>query len=265
MKDLEKSRNIVRQNEVSLKTSQKHDVNLRKNSTLYFQVGLILCLLLVFGALEKNFKIEQEREVLETAFLDTDVIYVMKPFTVEPEVKPVPKVKVNPKVKTRLIDVYKVTENTKDLAKDLDVVTEAIKPVKKQVYDPSKADPIVDEPDPEPVNIMAVHKVPVFPGCESVGNKADQIKCMSDKMGQFISKKFDTSVGDNLEGVQKIYVQFKINKLGVIEILQTKATTKALEKEANRVVNKFPKMEPGLVNKKPVEVLYTIPISFQVE
>ncbi|WP_452221090.1 energy transducer TonB [Lacinutrix salivirga] len=265
MKDLNKSRNLVRQNKVSVKTSQKHDVNLRKNSTLYFQVGLILCLLSVYAALEMNFKAETARVINETAFAETDAIYVVKPFTVEPDTKPEPKVKDNPKTKTQLIDEYDLTEDTNDLAKDLDIVTEPIKPEKREVYDPNKADDPVDEPEPESYSILAVHKVPVFPGCESAGSKSDQIKCMSDKMGKFISKKFDTSVADDLQGKQRIFVYFKINKQGEIEIIKTRAAHKALEREANRVVNKFPKMKPGLVNNKPVEILYTIPITFQVE
>ena len=48
--------NIIRQNDKNVTTSQKHDLNLQKNTTLYFQIGLILCLLAVFGLLEMRFE-----------------------------------------------------------------------------------------------------------------------------------------------------------------------------------------------------------------
>ena len=39
-----------------MRKSQKHDANLQKNSTLYFQVGLILCLLGTFALFEMQFE-----------------------------------------------------------------------------------------------------------------------------------------------------------------------------------------------------------------
>jgi len=42
MKDLNKSHSIAGQGNKNVQKSQKHDANLQKNSTLYFQIGLIL-------------------------------------------------------------------------------------------------------------------------------------------------------------------------------------------------------------------------------
>ena len=39
-----------------MKTSHKHDANLQKNSTLYFQIGLILCLLGTYALFEMEFQ-----------------------------------------------------------------------------------------------------------------------------------------------------------------------------------------------------------------
>ncbi|WAC03714.1 hypothetical protein N7U66_09945 [Lacinutrix neustonica] len=55
MNNSKKSKKTVRQNEKFLPKSQKHDVNLRKNSTLYFQIGLIVCLPASYTALEMTF------------------------------------------------------------------------------------------------------------------------------------------------------------------------------------------------------------------
>jgi protein TonB len=56
MKHFKKSQYIADQSNVIVKKSQKHDVNLQKNSTLYFQVGLIVCLLAVYLLLEMKFE-----------------------------------------------------------------------------------------------------------------------------------------------------------------------------------------------------------------
>jgi len=50
-----KSHDTIRQNGQVVQKSQKHDANLQKNSTLYFQVGLIVCLLAAYGLLEMKF------------------------------------------------------------------------------------------------------------------------------------------------------------------------------------------------------------------
>ena len=42
MKNLKKDLNNAGQSTTEGKKSQKHDANLQKNSTLYFQIGLIL-------------------------------------------------------------------------------------------------------------------------------------------------------------------------------------------------------------------------------
>jgi protein TonB len=113
---------------------------------------------------------------------------------------------------------------------------------------------------------MLVEQVPIFPGCEDAISNDARRECMSDKMGKFIQKKFDTRKGTDLglSGVQKIYVNFKINKFGEIEILGTSAPHEKLAEEANRVVSKLPKMIPGQHGKEKVSVLYTLPIIFQI-
>lgn len=41
---------------IKRKKSQKYDANLPKNSSLYFQIDLIVCLLVAYGLLEMKFK-----------------------------------------------------------------------------------------------------------------------------------------------------------------------------------------------------------------
>ena len=71
---------------------------------------------------------------------------------------------------------------------------------------------------------------------------------MSEKLAKLIQKKFDRDLGAELRfkrRIQRIYVNFRINKYGNVEIINTRAPHKDLEKEANRVVDKVPQMKPG--------------------
>ena len=62
-----------------------------------------------------------------------------------------------------------------------------------------------------------------------------------------------------------LYIQFKIEKTGEVTLVNTRAPHKALEKEAAKLSAKIPNMKPGIQNHKPVSVLYTLPILFDVQ
>lgn len=268
MNNSKKSHDLVRQNEKNVQKSQKHDANLQKNSTLYFQVGLILCLLASYGALEMSFTTSKDY-VYVTAEEDDDAIYEVDPkiYKIIKEVKHEPKKEIaKPMPKN---PDFKIVDDKKEIEKIEKELVEVVVPDdKKIVLKPS--DPIlnIDNPfDDEPVNIMAVQKVPVFPGCEKEATNNGRRKCLSEKLTKLVQRKFDTDIASDLGiiGKQRIYVSFKINKLGDVEIIETKASHKALEKEANRVVSKIPTMQPGKNNNKPVEVSYMLPIKFNIQ
>ena len=90
---------------------------------------------------------------------------------------------------------------------------------------------------------------------------------MSDKIGKFVNRKFNTDLaGDlGLTGRQKIYVGFKIDKSGNIVSVRARAPHPKLAKEAERVVKLLPKMKPGKQRGKAVIVPYSLPIIFQVQ
>lgn len=135
------------------------------------------------------------------------------------------------------------------------------------VLDPNAKELIIEEPD-EDFNIMSVQTVPVYPGCESEVDNSGRRKCMSEKIGKLIRKKFNGTVAEDLglsSGTNKIDVFFKINKEGNVEILKTRGHHVRLEKEAKRVINKIPTMTPGMNNDKSVNVTYCVPIKFNVQ
>lgn len=266
MNNSKKSQKIVLQNDKNLQKSQKHDVNLQKNSTLYFQVGLILCLLASYGALEMSFAGPKDY-VYATPEID-EGLFVINPeiYVIEKKVEPKQKQQIK-KQKPKNPDI-KIVDNKTKTEKALENIVEKIPVDVKPLLKTNDSSLNIEDPiDNEPVNIMAVQKVPIFPGCEKETNNNGRRKCLSDKLTRLVQRKFNTDVasGIGVTGKQKIHVSFKINKLGEVEIIETRASHKALEKEANRVVGKIPTMQPGKNNNKPVEVSYMLPIKFNIQ
>ena len=66
-------------------------------------------------------------------------------------------------------------------------------------------------------------------------------------------------------GIQgRVFVQFIIGKDGNISGIRTRGTDKNLEKEANRIISKLPKMTPGKQRGRPVRVPFSIPVTFKL-
>jgi protein TonB len=116
-----------------------------------------------------------------------------------------------------------------------------------------------------PKNILSVEHAPVFPGCDASASNAEKVDCMSSKINAFILRKFDSDKFNYLEGLQRITVQFKINSNGEITDVKALAKDKDLAKEAKRVIEKLPIMKPGKMGDTNVDVLYSIPILFQIQ
>jgi protein TonB len=82
-----------------------------------------------------------------------------------------------------------------------------------------------------------------------------------------VSKSFNLKVAkeNGLKGVNRVYVQFKIDKKGRITDINSRAATPELEAEGKRAVKDLPKMKPGQHKGKNVGVLYSLPIKFEIE
>ncbi len=123
-----------------------------------------------------------------------------------------------------------------------------------------------DEEEDIEVPFSVVENVPIYPGCEP-GNNQQKKECMSNKIGKFVQKKFNTELaeGIGLTGHQRVIVAFKIDKNGNIISVRARAPHTRLEQEAIRVINLLPKMNPGKHRGKVVTVPYSLPIRFKVD
>tara|TARA_R110002020_G_scaffold283009_4_gene498749 strand:- start:339 stop:1115 length:777 start_codon:yes stop_codon:yes gene_type:complete len=257
MKDSQKNGNSVRQKR-NPRTS-KHDVNLQKNNVVYFQIGLILALLVAIFAVEyrtpqKVIEPYVSKEIAQVELFNWD-----EEFQIEkkksPEIKKVtPSIEIPPKVVPNDLVI-----------EEPDNVLEEPK-VSNPVVDPSaitfeKIEDVVD------VDYRKVEFVPIYPGCEGLASNEERKSCMQEKINSLISRNFNTALGARygLEGVNRIDVQFTVNEFGKVTDVKTRAPHPALEVEAKRVINKIPEMIPGKQREKDVRVIYGQPIIFKTE
>lgn len=261
MKNSQKIFESVGQNTKEVKKSQKHDANLQKNSTLYFQIGLILCLLGTYALFEMQF---QEKKIVitdEKAKTEPIEIDYVEPFIVE-VIKPKDP---EPLPSKDLTDVFTPVED------DIPIIETIVKtPEEPKVSDLpiSKPEDIVVDKIVEPVDVpfSKIEKVPVYPGCEKKKTNEDKKKCMSDKINKLVSKKFNTGIAEEhgITGFQRIHTQFTVDKNGNITDIKIKGPHPVLEKEAKRVIDKIPSMTPGYQRDQPIGVIYTLPIAFDI-
>lgn len=263
MNFLKKNHELVRQNEKNVKKPQKHDVNLQKNSTLYFQIGLILCLLATYFLMDMKFLTSEIVIPNLNGDNGIDKVFTMNDYKIYE--KPVKKTE--PKVVRKRVVLTNKIKTVKNDFKLKDTKREIITAVQNTTN--KKVNPSITTKSSENTNktiiLDLVEQVPIFPGCEELTNNSDRKACMSEKISKLVRRKFDTSVGDNLglSGKQTIYVQFKIDQTGNVIDIKTNAKYAQLEKEAKRVVGKLPTMIPGKQKDKNVSVIYTLPIAFQ--
>jgi len=116
------------------------------------------------------------------------------------------------------------------------------------------------------VAFAVIEKVPVYPGCKDDTNEGLK-HCMSQNISALVAKNFNIKkASKGLEaGKHRVFVSFKIDNTGKVTTIKTRAPSPALEKEAARVIKKLPKMTPGQQKGKNVGVLYSLPITFEIE
>ena len=237
------------------KKNPKSDVS--RNSSLYFAVGLALVLLLTNLAI--NYKSYDKKEI-DTGMVNLDMLDEEEVPITQQEITPPPPPPPPPPVPEEI----KVVEDEKEVEETIIKSTETNQEEKIVKVKDVK---VVEVEEDIEVPFAVIENVPIFPGCENEkGNNAKK-QCMSDKIAEFVNKKFNTELaGDlGLSGKQRISVIFKIDKNGEITNVQARAPHPGLEKEAKRVIGLLPKMQPGKQRGKAVTVPYSLPILFQVQ
>ncbi len=245
---------------ITSKLDDKKSINIPWNSRLFFQIGLIISLLLGYFVIESTSKLSisyvqpESDYLLEEAPLANYVLEESKKKTVKQRItKPVKK---HPK--QQVVSHIKPVDNSFNKQETGVPSTE----ISSDATIPEKGKTTVEVVKPDITkNIRSVEFAPVFPGCESTTTKQERINCFSEKIKKFVSRKFnaDKSSGD-LTGEQRIPIQFTVDEKGYITDVLVQTDDKGLAKEAKRVISKLPKMTPGRQGDIPVKVQYVLPL-----
>ncbi len=239
------------------KKNPKADLN--KYRLIFFQIGLIITLGITYMGIEwsvdeKSHFINQEVKV---DMIDSEAPPVTELKTPVPPPPPPPPV---PEIIEVIEDELDVEEtNIESTETSLDDPMRKV--IKVEAIKEAKMEETIEE-----VPFVLIADVPIYPGCENEKDGEAKKQCMSAKIQQLVKDHFDTSLGAELglEGLNRIYVVFKINYKGDVTDIQARGPHKILEEEARRVVELIPKMIPGQQRNRPVNVSYTLPISFEI-
>ncbi len=245
---------------ITSKLDDKKSINIPWNSRLFFQIGLIISLLLVYLVIESTSNLSISYVQPESDYLLEEVS--LANYVLEEPKKEMVKQKVTKPVKKfpkqQVVSQFKPVDNSFN-KQETEVSSTETSP---DTTIPEKGKTTIEVVKPDITkNISSVEFAPVFPGCENTVTKQERINCFSDKIRKFVSRKFnaDKSSG-NLTGEQRIPIQFTVDEKGNIIDVLVFTKDKGLVKEAKRVLSKLPKMTPGKQGDVPVKVQYVLPL-----
>jgi len=168
-------------------------------------------------------------------------------------------------VENSQVEIYQLDKlifSSNPIVEKKDSVESQLPAEKDELEDKPKSETEVDMP------FAVIENVPVFPGCEPLETNKERKDCMSDNISTFLVSNFNLDLAKQLDlpdGRVRISVQFKISSNGYVTDIMARAPHPELEKEAKRVINSLPKFIPGKQRGENVNVLYSLPIIFQVE
>tara|TARA_R110002126_G_scaffold73620_4_gene183536 strand:+ start:2542 stop:3243 length:702 start_codon:yes stop_codon:yes gene_type:complete len=233
-----------------MKPKKNPQKDLNKKSGMFFVVGLLLVLTMVYTALEwKSFESDINIDFAMNTPEDGIEEEHIEKFEIEP-----------PKIKQVLPQEIKIEENDTEV-EETEIIAIEVN-IETEIVDVKDFE-VVEEEEEVKVIWSTIEEVPVFPGCE---NEKDKRACFNDMMQKHIRKNFRYPELAQEMGIQgRVNTQFVINNDGSIGAILKRGPHKELEKEAVRILSKLPKMTPGKQRGSAVKVSFAIPITFKLQ
>jgi len=235
-----------------MQPKKNEKVDLTKNSSLYFVIGLATILFISWQAIEwKTYEKDlYGYEALNVDDEDDEEI----PITEQLKTPPPP-----PTPPPPAPEVIEVVEDEEEVE---ETVIESTETNEDEIVEIVEVEEEFDDVD---VPFAVIEDVPIFPGCERV-SKSERRNCFQEKMNKHIRKNFRYPEIAQEMGIQgRVYVNFIIAKDGQITNIRMRGPDKNLEKEAQRIIAKLPNMIPGKQRGRPVRVPFSIPITFRLQ
>lgn len=228
---------------MEIKKTPKADLENRR--TLYTEIGLVVALLVVWGA----FSYSTKEKAVASLGEDTQVVEVedMVPITHETPPPPpeAPKIPVLSDQIDIVEDDIKVEDNFMSLEDDANLgveIMDYVEEVKEEV---------VEE---EAIPFQLVEEKPSFNGGDA------------NEFSKWVNSKLQYPEIAKENGVQgRVTLQFTVNPDGSVSNVKVlRGVDSSLDKEAVRVVSMSPKWKPGKQRDRAVKVTYTFPVIFQL-
>ena len=246
-----------------MEVKKNPNVDPKRNSSLYFLVGLTAVLMLTYVSIElksEDPRVEVEKlEIADNMMGEEEEVILTMPPTqrLPPPPPPAPEV-------IQIVDNKQVIEDKKIETTEVDENKAVVVVNNASSY--GQEGGTAEEIDEE-VPFAVIEDVPVFPGCEGVA-KNKRLDCFMEQMAKHIKKNQqypERAMEDGIQG--RVSVLFVIDKDGGISNVQVRGPKggELLEKEAKRVIEKLPKFKPGMQRGKPVKVKYSQPITFKLQ
>ena len=225
-------------------------VDLNKNSSLYFVIGLSIVLLITWRVIEwKTYKNVYDYEALIVDDDDDEDVPITEQLKTPPPPPPPP---------PPAPEIIEVIEDEEEIE---ETVIESTETDEEEIIEVVE---VIEEYEDIDVPFAVIEDVPIFPGCERV-NKSERRNCFQEQMNKHIKRNFRYPEIAQEMGIQgRVYVNFLISKNGNITNIRMRGPDKNLEKEAERIIAKLPRMTPGKQRGRPVRVPFSIPITFRL-
>lgn len=240
-----------------MQVKKNPEVDLNRNSGLYFVIGLTIVLFLTWRALE--YKTYPSDNVTIDMVQAVDELKEDVPITEALKTPPPPPPPAAP-------DVIEVVEDTEEIQETIIESTETSQEtVIEEVIAVDDVE-VGEEEEEITVPFAIIENVPIFPGCESAQNNDERKACFQQKIQEHINKEFTYPAGALELGITgRVFVQFVIDSKGYIGGIRMRGPDRSLEREAERIVATLPQMIPGKQRGKAVSVPYSIPINFVIQ
>jgi len=253
---------VTKKMKLSLR-EKKHLSNVPRSSGFYFQIGLVVVLVIVFGLFQMKF--DKKEVVIDKPVISSFSDEEISPpdFVIEKEI-PEELIEQIQKIHIQKLTTIKVVDDNEDV---LPIVIYDSSIIVERVPRVADIKVVLLEEEIEPIPISLVSDMPVYPGCEKFPTKKGKVECMSEKIKKHVVKRFNTDVAIEygIKGRQKTLVTFIINVKGEVVNVKARAPHPELQKEVIKAVSSLPKMKPAQQGFKKVSVTYALPVILQVE
>jgi len=229
---------------MEVKKSQK--ANLENKRLLFTEIGLVLALLIVYGALNWN-----QREVKQATLVkEAEVVEIEDMVPITQETPPPPPEQVKIPVLSDQIDIVEDDIKVED---DMFQNLEDDSNVGVEIMD-YKEEVVEEEVEEEAIPFQLVEEKPSFNGGDA------------NEFSKWVNQHLEYPEIAKENGVQgRVTLQFTVNPDGrVSNVKVLRGVDSSLDKEAVRVVSMSPKWKPGKQRDRAVKVTYTFPVIFQL-